>query len=129
VRSATPSSSSSDSPSELLKALAAARETLYQQRRDAAPEVDPPTLEQQQADALALLAETALHHELDPGTPGERYQVVVHVDAAGILCQSRLASKSPLGITPRLGTHSLPNSYSTVSSQRYSAGPVIGRSA
>src|SRR5688572_30975818 len=35
---------------------------------------------QQQADALALLAETALHHGLDPGTPGERYQVVVHVD-------------------------------------------------
>jgi 5-methylcytosine-specific restriction endonuclease McrA len=36
---------------------------------------------QQQADALALLAETALHHGIDPGTPGERYQVVVHVDA------------------------------------------------
>src|SRR5262249_15475783 len=40
------------------------------------------TFEQQQADALALLAETALHQGLDPGTPGERYQVVVHVDAA-----------------------------------------------
>jgi 5-methylcytosine-specific restriction endonuclease McrA len=36
---------------------------------------------QQRADALALLAESALHHGLDPGTPGERYQVVVHVDA------------------------------------------------
>jgi hypothetical protein len=42
---------------------------------------DPPTLGQQQADALALLAETALHHGIDPGAPGERYQVVVHVDA------------------------------------------------
>jgi len=30
---------------------------------------------QQQADALGLLAETALHHGIDPGTPGERYQV------------------------------------------------------
>ena len=40
-----------------------------------------PTMPQQQADALALLAETALHHEIDPGTPAERYQVVVHVDA------------------------------------------------
>ena len=40
-----------------------------------------PTLAQQQADALALLAQTALHQGLDPGTPGERYQVVVHVDA------------------------------------------------
>ena len=37
---------------------------------------------QQQADALALLAETALHHGIDPGAPGDRYQVVVHVDAA-----------------------------------------------
>jgi 5-methylcytosine-specific restriction endonuclease McrA len=36
---------------------------------------------QQQVDALALLAETALHHGIDPGAPGERYQVVVHVDA------------------------------------------------
>src|SRR2546422_1991638 len=42
---------------------------------------DTPTWGQQQADALALLAETALHHGIDPGTPGERYQVVVHVDA------------------------------------------------
>ena len=41
---------------------------------------DAPTFAQQQADALALLAETALHHGLDPGAPGERYQVVVHVD-------------------------------------------------
>jgi hypothetical protein len=39
-------------------------------------------MEQQQADALALLAETALHQGLDPGAPAERYQVVVHVDAA-----------------------------------------------
>ena len=73
----------------LLRALDAARETLYQRARVAGgspPTVDPalapPTRAQQQADALALLAETALHHELDPGAPGERYQVVVHVDAA-----------------------------------------------
>ena len=73
----------------LLRALDAARETLYQKRRVTAaalPPTDPgaeaPTRAQQQADALALLAETALHHELDPGAPGERYQVVVHVDAA-----------------------------------------------
>jgi len=66
----------------LMKALDAARETLYQRRRERAPDDDSPTMEQQQADALALLAETALHHDLDPGAPGERYQVVVHVDAA-----------------------------------------------
>jgi 5-methylcytosine-specific restriction endonuclease McrA len=101
----------------LMRALAAARERLYRQRRDQAPAVpltslpttdaasaeaattdelsvsdrallapiippaDVPTMDQQQADALALLAEAALHHELDPGAPGERYQVVVHVEA------------------------------------------------
>jgi Domain of unknown function (DUF222) len=42
---------------------------------------DAPTMEQQQADALALVAETALHRGMDPGVPGERYQIVVHVDA------------------------------------------------
>jgi 5-methylcytosine-specific restriction endonuclease McrA len=61
----------------LLRTLAAARETLYQKVGGSA---EPPTMAQQQADALALLAESALHH-LDPGAPGERYQVVVHVEA------------------------------------------------
>jgi hypothetical protein len=70
----------------LLRALDAARETLYQRTRDgrapspavasvADPGLAPPTRAQQQADALGLLAESALHHELDPGAPGERYQV------------------------------------------------------
>ncbi len=72
----------------LMHALAAARETLYQralsQNRDAGQEdvsAETPTMAQQQADALGLLAETALHHGIDPGAPAERYQVVVHVDA------------------------------------------------
>jgi Domain of unknown function (DUF222) len=67
----------------VMQALAAARETLYQKRRAAATDraSEPPTMAQQQADALALIAEAALHHELDPGAPGERYQVVLHVDA------------------------------------------------
>src|SRR5438309_8885729 len=66
-----------------------ARETLYQRarrREKTVPDFGSVSAEtfpvgQQQADALALLAETALHHGLDPGTPGERYQVVAHVDA------------------------------------------------
>ncbi len=72
----------------LIKALEAGRETLYQKERDdhaavhsTDPSTERPAMAQQQADALALLAETALHHELDPGAPGERYQVVVHIDA------------------------------------------------
>src|SRR6266545_4990735 len=78
----------------LMQALAAARETLYQRTRGRDGNVavgqgnvsaeTPPSMAQKQADALALLAETALHHELDPGAPGERYQVVVHVDAEAL---------------------------------------------
>ena len=56
---------------------------------------------QQQADALALLAETALHHELDPGAPGERYQVVVHVDAV-VLADPDQPGQSVLEDGPRV---------------------------
>src|ERR1700730_16231158 len=73
----------------VLQALAAARESLYQRARERARastgfgdvSAETPTVAQQRADALALLAETVWRHGLDPGTPGERYQVVVHVDA------------------------------------------------
>ena len=64
------------------RALDAARQRLYQRERVTPTTlVEPPTPAQQRADALGLLAETALHHEIDPGSPGGRYQVVVHVDA------------------------------------------------
>jgi hypothetical protein len=74
----------------LVRALDAASEALYQRSRPPRPvvggipvsaEMRGPSLAQRQADALALLLETALHQGLDPGAPGERYQVVVHVDA------------------------------------------------
>src|SRR5438309_4562768 len=84
----------------LMQALAAAREAVYPKNVPAgtcAPGVsqETPTMEQQQADALALLAETALHHGIDPGAPGERYQVVVHVDAA-VLADADQAGQSVL---------------------------------
>jgi Domain of unknown function (DUF222)/HNH endonuclease len=81
----------------LLRALTAAREALYRQGRQQTKSEglvdttkfgrlvdiheDTPTMAQQQADALALRAESALHHGIDPGAPAERYQVVVHADA------------------------------------------------
>jgi Domain of unknown function (DUF222) len=52
----------------LRRALEAGREMLYQRARREAPTVaaeptvEPPTLAQQQADAVALVAESALHH-------------------------------------------------------------------
>lgn len=97
----------------LMQALAAARETLYPRPSAAGdapagtvgPDVpagtrtgallveDRPTWEQQHADALALLAETALHHGTDAGAAGERYQVVVHVDAA-VLANAEASGQS-----------------------------------
>jgi Domain of unknown function (DUF222)/HNH endonuclease len=76
----------------LLRALDAGVEALYGPRRDqpsgAAPEAadasEDASVEQRRADALGLVAESALAADLDPGTRGDRYQVVVHVDA-GVL--------------------------------------------
>jgi hypothetical protein len=101
----------------LLKALEAARETLYRRqwaRTDGAdgvypknvsaetpPGAETPSPAQQRADALALLAESALRHELDPGAPGERYQVMVHVDAA-VLADPDQPGQSVLEGGPRV---------------------------
>ena len=79
----------------LLRALDAGVEALYRARCDqpagAAPEAaaaattlaatEDASMEQRRADALGLVAESALTSGLDPGTRGDRYQVVVHVDA------------------------------------------------
>jgi hypothetical protein len=64
----------------LIQALNAARERLWAKARVNDPEGDPPLHSQQQADALGIIAEAALKHDLDPGPSGDRYQVVVHVD-------------------------------------------------
>ena len=46
-----------------------------------AAEAMVPTVAQRRADALGMVAECALAGGLDKGTAGDRYQVVVHVDA------------------------------------------------
>jgi len=92
----------------IMRALEAARATLYPPTRPHTfddPPIDPaqerPAFEQQQADALGLLAEHALHHDIDPGAPGERYQVVVHVDAS-VLRDATQAGQSVLEDGPRV---------------------------
>ena len=80
----------------LMQALTAAQDALYRRSKDTAR---TPTYVQQTADALTLLAEAALHHELDPGAPGERYQVVLHVD------DSVLMSADKTGESTLEGTH------------------------
>jgi hypothetical protein len=63
------------------QALAAACDRSWVEGVENAPAHSAPSMTQRQADALGMIAEVALHHALDPGTSGERYQVVVHVDA------------------------------------------------
>lgn len=58
----------------LMKALKAAGEKLYAEGQE-----DRPSAGKLRADALALVAESALKGGLDPGSSGDRYQVVVHV--------------------------------------------------
>jgi hypothetical protein len=70
----------------LLHALEAGVEALYgprggQPSAAAQETADDTSAEQRRADALGLVAESALTASLDPGSRGDRYQVVVHVDA------------------------------------------------
>jgi len=72
-----------------LKALEAAREALYQRSRESDVS-DPVQVSggQQRADALELLAESALEGALNPGTAGDRYQVVVHVSGEDVSAET-----------------------------------------
>src|SRR5262245_24126265 len=70
-----------------VRAREAARETLSKESRAVGaagqgPVADLPTAGQQEADALALVAETALERGIGADPRSERYQMVVHVDAA-----------------------------------------------
>lgn len=66
------------------RALEAAADTLFRDSTSSAKgggmaeEINPA---QRRADALGLIAETALSARLDAGSAGDRYQVVVHVSA------------------------------------------------
>jgi hypothetical protein len=87
----------------LLRALDAGVEELYGPRRGqpsggaSAPAPEPAdyeSAEQRRADALGLVAESALAAGLDPGSRGDRYQVVVHVDAEALPAASEEGTSS-----------------------------------
>jgi hypothetical protein len=75
------------------RALEAAADQLFREAK-AAPNAggmtDDVTWGQRRADALGRLAEVALAADLDAGTAGDRYQVVLHVDAAPVSSGSAL---------------------------------------
>ena len=77
---------SAEAGAVLLRALDAAEERLYDLTEES--KKGDITATQRRADALGLIAESALTHDLDSGTRGDRYQVIVHVDAP-VLSSSR----------------------------------------
>ena len=75
----------------LLRAVEAALEQV-----PATADGDEPTIAQRRADALGLVAESALAGGLDPGNPADRFQVTVHVQA------DALPARDPAEAAPRV---------------------------
>ena len=78
-----------------------------------------PTIAQRRADALGLVAESALAGELDPGNPGDRFQVTVHVPA------DTLAAGEPASTPPRVSAET--RAASPAASQPVAAAAHAGR--
>ena len=78
-----------------------------------------PTIAQRRADALGLVAESALAGGLDPGNPGDRFQVTVHVPA------DTLAAREPASTPPRVSAE--PRDASPATSQPVAAAAHAGR--
>ena len=70
----------------VLRALEAALEQVPAAAEDAA-DGDEASIAQRRADALGLVAESALAGGLDPGSSGDRFQVTVRVEADGLSCR------------------------------------------
>ena len=101
----------------LLRAVEAA---LEQVPPPAAPaDGNEPTVAQRRADALGLVAESALAGGLDPGNPGDRFQVTVHVPA------DTLASREPAITPPHLSAE--PRDASSAAAQPVAAAAHAGR--
>ncbi len=90
----------------LMKALKAANEKLYDKSRE-----DNPPVGKQRADALALVAERALAGGLEPGTSGDRYQVVVHVNEEELKAPESTCTEN--GVRVSAGTPPVPQGGST----------------
>ena len=61
----------------------------------AAEEQLAPSFAQRQADAIGVVAECALAGGLDRGTAGDRYQVVLHVDAGALAAEPDVPAETP----------------------------------
>ena len=97
---------------------------------DEAAAAAEPTFAQRQADAIGTVAEAALAGGLDRGTAGDRYQVVLHVDA-GALAEPRdvpagTSGGAESGSAPRADGDRVPAG--TPAAARVADGPGDGSS-
>ena len=97
----------------LLRAVEAALEQV-----PATAEGGEPTIAQRRADALGLVAESALAGGLDPGNPADRFQVTVHVQA------DALPARDPADAAPRVAAETREVSL-TLSEPVAPAGPCV----
>jgi hypothetical protein len=117
-----------------LEALEAANEELFKQSQDGdgSDWANSPA-EQRRADALELVAESALEGGLDPGTAGDRYQVVVHVqDDVSAETQCRKDEPTPprsvaTGLAPAPCHHGLDVSAETSRRLACDCGRIVMR--
>ncbi len=86
-----------------------------------------PTIAQRRADALGMVAECALAGGLDKGTAGDRYQVVVHVDA-DTLADSSEQGEDGMAAGEHDAAEAQPGEYGTVDGGEHSGdGALAGR--
>ena len=97
----------------LLRAVEAALEQV-----PATADGGEPTIAQRRADALGLVAESALAGGLDPGNPADRFQVTVHVQA------DALPARDPADAAPRVSAETREVSL-TLSEPVAPAGPCV----
>ena len=90
-------------------ALEAAADRLRQEGREAQAVEDrlETSAGQRRADALGLVAESALAADLDPGAAGDRYQVVVHVDERVLAEEEKDGADSANGVNRAPGQSAL----------------------
>ncbi len=101
----------------LMKALKAAGEKLYAEAQE-----ERPPAGKVRADALALVAESALKGGLDPGSSGDRYQVVVHASAEelrapAIACTSCVSAETPAAHVSAETPPAHPHEYTAVAAE------------
>ena len=117
------------------RALEAAADRLFREATGAprgATMAEDLTSGQRRADALGLLAETALAADLDRGTAGDRYQVVLHVEASrptsGVLAPVVVMHHDPNGAVIDVGRQDAHNfaSHSSRAARARHAVPVSG---